>query len=235
LVLKLLYKLEIITNNISMANVCSVPIRYIFLRGQGIKSLSLVSKECRKKQYLIPTMRKKEDEIENESFEGAIVFEPEIGFHKSPITVLDFNSLYPSSIISKNVSHETLKHPLLNTEDITKKLNFDGFSDPKVYENVKYDDTVCTYAKYDKEFGILPNILLKLLAESLPRLCDVRVSLVSCTFYYCSRYAPAINCGRPRILNRYCDHRQILALFKPDESDGSESELDLSRTVCERG
>jgi DNA polymerase elongation subunit (family B) len=165
LVLKLLYKLEIITNNISMANVCSVPISYIFLRGQGIKSLSLVSKECRKKQYLIPTMKKKEDEIENESFEGAIVFEPEIGFHKSPITVLDFNSLYPSSIISKNVSHETLKHPLLNTEDINRKINFDGFSDPKVYENVKYDDTVCTYAKYDKEFGILPNILLKLLAE----------------------------------------------------------------------
>jgi DNA polymerase elongation subunit (family B) len=60
IVLKVLYKLEIITNNISMANVCSVPISYIFLRGQGIKCLSLVSKECRKKQYLIPTMKKKD-------------------------------------------------------------------------------------------------------------------------------------------------------------------------------
>jgi len=186
LVLKILYKLEIITNNISMANVCSVPISYIFLRGQGIKSLSLVSKECRKKQYLIPTMKKKEDDIEDEGFEGAIVFEPEIGFHKTPITVLDFNSLYPSSIIARNVSHETLRHPLLNTEEINKIINYDGYCDPLTsqnckYENVKFDSTaslvktgsrvserdctVCTYAKNNNEFGILPNILLKLLAE----------------------------------------------------------------------
>jgi DNA polymerase elongation subunit (family B) len=170
IVLKVLYKLEIITNNISMANVCSVPISYIFLRGQGIKCLSLVSKECRKKQYLIPTMRKKEDEIGNEGFEGAIVFEPEIGFHKTPVTVLDFNSLYPSSIIARNVSHETLRHPLLNTEEINKKINYNGYCDPVssqkcTYENVNYDDTVCTYAKNKDEFGILPNILLKLLAE----------------------------------------------------------------------
>ena len=170
IVLKVLYKLEIITNNISMANVCSVPISYIFLRGQGIKCLSLVSKECRKKQYLIPTMRKKEDEIGNEGFEGAIVFEPEIGFHKTPVTVLDFNSLYPSSIIARNVSHETLRHPLLNTEEISKKINYVGYCDPVssqkcTYENVNYDDTICTYAKNKDEFGILPNILLKLLAE----------------------------------------------------------------------
>ena len=32
-----------------MANVCSVPLAYIFLRGQGVKIFSLVSKECREK------------------------------------------------------------------------------------------------------------------------------------------------------------------------------------------
>ena len=171
LVLKLLYKLEIITNNISMANVCSVPISYIFLRGQGIKSLSLVSKECRKKQYLIPTMKKEEGNGDNEGFEGAIVFEPEINFHKTPITVLDFNSLYPSSIIARNVSHETLQHPDLDDDKIIKShINYEGYSKPKdsqdyTFENVKYDSIVCTYGKYKNEFGILPNILLKLLAE----------------------------------------------------------------------
>ena len=34
---KLIMKLNIIANNIGMANVCSVPISFIFLRGQGIK------------------------------------------------------------------------------------------------------------------------------------------------------------------------------------------------------
>ena len=41
---KLVNKLSILSNNIGMANVCSVPLTYIFLRGQGIKILSLVSK-----------------------------------------------------------------------------------------------------------------------------------------------------------------------------------------------
>ena len=42
----LVSKLEILTNNIGMANVCSVPLNYIFTRGQGIKIFSLVSKKC---------------------------------------------------------------------------------------------------------------------------------------------------------------------------------------------
>lgn len=30
-------KLELLANNMGMANVCSVPLSYIFLRGQGVK------------------------------------------------------------------------------------------------------------------------------------------------------------------------------------------------------
>jgi len=58
LVSRLVAKLEILTNNISMASVCHVPLHYIFFRGQGIKSLSLVAKTCRKEGYLIPVMKK---------------------------------------------------------------------------------------------------------------------------------------------------------------------------------
>ena len=39
---KLINKLSIISNNIGMANVCIVPLSYIFLRGQGVKIFSLV-------------------------------------------------------------------------------------------------------------------------------------------------------------------------------------------------
>ena len=44
LCLDLMNKLSIIPNNIGMANVCSVPLSYIFQRGQGIKVFSLISK-----------------------------------------------------------------------------------------------------------------------------------------------------------------------------------------------
>ena len=50
---KLMIKLQIIPNNIGMSNVCTVPLSFIFLRGQGIKLFSLVAKVCRKKNFVI--------------------------------------------------------------------------------------------------------------------------------------------------------------------------------------
>ena len=47
----------IIPNNIGMANVSSVPLSYIFLRGQGVKINSLVTKVCSQKTTRIPTLK----------------------------------------------------------------------------------------------------------------------------------------------------------------------------------
>ena len=59
LVTKLMEKLQILNNNIGMANVCSVPLSYIFMRGQGPKILSLVAKKCRDMEHLIPKISPK--------------------------------------------------------------------------------------------------------------------------------------------------------------------------------
>ena len=56
---KLIAKLQIITNNIGMANVCHVPLSFLFLRGQGVKIFSLVAKYCREKDHLIPVIKPK--------------------------------------------------------------------------------------------------------------------------------------------------------------------------------
>ena len=55
----IIIKLEIIANNIGMSNVCSVPFSYIFLRGQGVKIFSLVAKQCKDDNFLIPYQDKK--------------------------------------------------------------------------------------------------------------------------------------------------------------------------------
>lgn len=61
---KLTSKLQIISKNIGMANVCNVPLSYLFMRGQGVKIFSLVAKKCRQKNHLIPlTVKKKEKEM----------------------------------------------------------------------------------------------------------------------------------------------------------------------------
>ena len=120
LVMELFNKLEILNNSVAMANVCSVPVSFIFLRGQGIKIESLIFKECRKADQLIevmPSQRRFNDDApdeseivkEDDSYEGAIVLEPKTGIYiNDPITADDFASLYPSSIISENISHDTL-------------------------------------------------------------------------------------------------------------------------------
>ena len=48
----LLLRLDLIPNNIGMACVSHVPLSYIFLRGQGIKIGSLVTKVCSEKKIL---------------------------------------------------------------------------------------------------------------------------------------------------------------------------------------
>jgi DNA polymerase elongation subunit (family B) len=126
LVMELFQKLEVLHNSIAMANVCWVPVEYIFTRGQGIKAESLVFYECYKEGQRIPVLPNPrqygEDKIldgletpellseGDEKYEGAIVLEPRTGIYleDEPVAALDFSSLYPSTIISENLSHDSL-------------------------------------------------------------------------------------------------------------------------------
>ena len=109
LVIDLYKKLETFNNAMSMANVCTVPVTYIFTRGQGIKIESLIFKFCKERNIVIPVLPVPSQAEANDSYEGAIVLDPEPGFYSvSPIGVCDFASLYPSTIVSENISHDSL-------------------------------------------------------------------------------------------------------------------------------
>jgi DNA polymerase elongation subunit (family B) len=157
-------KLEVFNETMSMANVCSVPVSYIFTRGQGIKIESLIFKDCRELGQLIKVLKvppreprddpdfsafdekfkgehssivakfmndsmpyftekrnykkkfaveklieiKQHEEMPVEGYEGAVVLVPEPNFYTSPVGVCDFASLYPSTIISENISYDML-------------------------------------------------------------------------------------------------------------------------------
>ncbi len=147
LVIDLYKKLETFNNTMCMANVCSVPISYIFKRGQGIKIESLIFKACRDREVLIPVLPapKQRGEGGEDSYEGAIVLTPDPGFYStSPIGVCDFASLYPSTIVSENISHDsllwikdfkndgTLIAHQWGSEDFD---NYDGYA----YTDIEYD------------------------------------------------------------------------------------------------
>ena len=117
-------KLETFANAMAMANICSVPIAYIFTRGQGIKAESLIFREAWKRGQRIqvqeaPTrgfsavvakVNEDGEEIKEEaedSYEGAIVLTPVPGMYRN-VGVCDFASLYPSTMVSENISHDSL-------------------------------------------------------------------------------------------------------------------------------
>ena len=98
-------KSDILTGFIEMAKICSVPINFLVMRGQGIKLTSYVAKKCREKRTLMPVIEKGSLD---EGYEGAIVLDPKCDLYlDNPVACVDYASLYPSSMISENLSHDS--------------------------------------------------------------------------------------------------------------------------------
>lgn len=132
----LIVKLDVMANNIGMANVCLIPFSYIFFRGQGVKIFSLVAEQAKRDGYIIPYLDKRwicskrgcgyknrsDNEVcykckhgirpDDDGYEGAIVLDPKPGiYYDTPVSVLDYASLYPSSMISENISPDSIVEP----------------------------------------------------------------------------------------------------------------------------
>ena len=194
LVHHLMRKIDVITSYTEMACLCSVPMEFLVLRGQGIKLTSYISKKCREKNTLMPTISK---ELGDSSYEGAIVLPPKCDLYlDDPVACVDYSSLYPSSMISENISHDSkvwtkeynLEDELLieigerdedgvyiydNLEDYEYvDITYDTYrwqhknNNPKAaMEKVKVGYKTCRFAQFPEGKGIMPSILEELLVE----------------------------------------------------------------------
>ena len=144
----LLHSFNTISHNIRFANVCSIPLPFIIMQGEDAKARSLVLAECHKIGTVMPDLKTGE---KNGTFQGALVLEPECGLYsESPVTVLDYDSMYPSAMINENISHDTL---VINQ----KYGNLPGIT----YGEIEADGKVHKFAKNQQ--GIIPRTLMKLL------------------------------------------------------------------------
>ena len=127
LVQYLMNKIDVITGYIEMSKICSVPINFLVMRGQGIKLTSFIAKKCRDKNTLMPVIQKKEFD---DGYEGAMVLDPKCDLYlDNPVACVDYASLYPSSMISENLSHDS--------KVWTKEFNLEGIL---VFEEGEQDD-----------------------------------------------------------------------------------------------
>ena len=109
-------------NYMEMARVTGVPMNYLLQRGQQIKVISQILRKCKEKNLLIPALKIGDT---GDDFTGATVIEPIRGYYDTPITTLDFSSLYPSIMQAHNLCYSTLitdgrlKQTLADDEYIT--------------------------------------------------------------------------------------------------------------------
>jgi DNA polymerase elongation subunit (family B) len=187
----LMNKVDVLTGFIEMAKICSVPISFLVLRGQGIKLTSYVAKKCREKRTLMPVIEKLDSD---DGYEGAIVLEPKCDLYlDNPIACVDFASLYPSSMMSENLSHDSkvwtkeynLKGELMTITGETDAsgnhiydnlpgynyvdVTYDTFkyvrkSPSAAAEKIKSGHKICRFAQFpDNTRAIMPSILEELL------------------------------------------------------------------------
>jgi DNA polymerase elongation subunit (family B) len=184
LVATLMGKLDTIVNARGMADVCKVPMQFVLTRGQGIKIFSAVVYYASQRDQIIRTMEAVEGE--GVAYEGAIVLPPKIGMYlDQPVSVLDFNSLYPTNMIAYNLSPDTwVATRVVDAEGFTtqrsglKKEQIDALEEKGfVFEEIEYDNkeddaivgkTVCTFVQSGSNpmtQGILPKTLEILLKK----------------------------------------------------------------------
>ena len=191
LVHHLMNKIDVMTSYVEMAKICSVPINFLVMRGQGIKLTSYISKKCREKKTLMPVLEKP---LFDDGYEGAIVLDPKCDLYlDNPVACVDYSSLYPSSMISENISHDSkvwtkeydLQGNLINitgVRDNSGNFLYDNLPEYE-YVDIEYDTykwiknargksvkthsgtKICRYAQFPNGTrAIMPSILQELLA-----------------------------------------------------------------------
>ena len=184
-------KADILTGFIEMSKICSVPINFLVMRGQGIKLTSYIAKKCREKRTLMPVIEKGGLD---DGYEGAIVLDPKCDLYlDNPVACVDYASLYPSCMMSENFSHDskvwTMEYDLAGNlmeetgeKDENGNFIYDNLPDYE-YVDVEYDTyryirkhpaaaaekvksgiKKCRFAQFpDGKRAIMPSILEELL------------------------------------------------------------------------
>ena len=185
-------KCDVLTGFIEFSAICKIPMSFAIGRGQGIKLLSFIAYKCAKQKILMPDLDKSQG---NQGYEGAICLPPKRGFYSdNPIAVNDYSSLYPSCMVSENISHDSkvwtkeydLKDRMI--KDTGKKDEggnyiYDNLSGYK-YVDIRFDTyiyirkslkgaavkelsgyKICRYIQFnDGKQAVMPGVLTELLA-----------------------------------------------------------------------
>ncbi|KAA1065375.1 DNA polymerase zeta, variant 2 [Puccinia graminis f. sp. tritici] len=105
--INLVEETEIISRNAEISRTLGVDFFSAISRGSQFKVESVVFRISKPENYVLPSPSREEVAKQNAAECIPLVMEPQSAFYKSPLLVLDFQSLYPSIMIAYNYCYST--------------------------------------------------------------------------------------------------------------------------------
>lgn len=129
---RLLKKLCTLVSLLEMAKATWVPLSFLVERGQQIKVFSQLTKKALESGFKVPALEY--GSTPEQGYEGATVLDAQKGAYYTPITALDFASLYPSIMMAHNLCYSTLvmDHTFANIPGV----EYETFGQHKFAQNV---------------------------------------------------------------------------------------------------
>ena len=155
LVLKILARMEEPEKVMAMTRLAAVPPMYAIKRGQSILTFGLILAETFRRGWVVNPPAKPKGA--QEGYQGATVIDPVRGYHKDPVAVLDFESLYPSIMQAFNICISTYIHTYAKAEQVPEAYVFPAYS------VIEIDDGARVVFQREGEEGVFPSILRVLL------------------------------------------------------------------------
>lgn len=124
LTLKIMSVQEIILKNVEQSRLIGVDFNSNFYRGSQFKVESILLRIAKEENMLLNSPSKNQVHDMRALDCIPLIMEPDSNFYKSPLVVLDFQSLYPSIMIAYNYCYSTLLGPI---EGFQQKKNVIGY------------------------------------------------------------------------------------------------------------
>lgn len=155
LVPKILARMEEPDKVMAMTRLAAVPPLYSIKRGQSILTFGLILGEAFTRELVVNPPPKPKDQ--EEGYKGATVIDPMRGYHKDPVAVLDFESLYPSIMRAYNICISTFIKTYNENEEVPSHYTFPEYSVIEIDGGLRV-----VFNRKDGE-GVFPAILRVLL------------------------------------------------------------------------
>ncbi|CCF59642.1 hypothetical protein KAFR_0H02330 [Kazachstania africana CBS 2517] len=169
---ELLKAQDFIARTMVQARLIGVDFQSVYYRGSQYRVESFLVRVCKGESFILVSPSKQKVREQKPLECVPLIMEPESAFYKSPMLVLDFQSLYPSIMIAYNYCYSTL---LGRVREMQLGDNEVGVSSVPIKENtlrlLKDDVTIAPNGLVFVNSSIRKSTLAKMLADVL----DIRV------------------------------------------------------------